>query len=130
MSFRQAKSSVHVYLEISIQVTQQRRRTMENKDRYVTPLDILGIQRALQERCLLLEGGFSMARDRTLPDTVASLESFEDLVRRDKEREKDGLPRRIRWSKTLVAPGKVITIPYVEEEKLVHGRFEKNVSAY
>ena len=107
---------------------------MENKDRYVTPLDILGIQRALQERCLLLEGGFSMARDRTLPDTVASLESFEDLVRRDKEREKDGLPRRIRWSKTLVAPGKVITIPYVEEEKLVHGRFEpeniKKVSAY
>lgn len=52
------------------------------------------------------------------------MESMEDLIRRDKEREQDGFPRKIQWRKVLVAPGKVLTLPYVVEEKLIHSAFE------
>lgn len=54
----------------------------------------------------------------------AAIESIEDLVNRDKQREQDGFPKRMRWRRVLVAPGKVLTIPYVVEEKLVHAGFE------
>ena len=101
---------------------------MEDRDLYVTPLDIIGMQQALQECCPVSDGGLGVTQEPVLPGAIASLESFEDLVRRDAERKKDGFPRRIRWKSVLVGPGKVITIPNVEEEQLVHSTFEpKNI---
>ncbi len=97
---------------------------MESNDRYVTKLDTLGMQRAVQARCRQLRDRFGIVPNRIRLGKAASLESFEDLVKRDKEREEDGFPRRIRWKRILAGAGKVITVPYVEEGQLVHGRFE------
>lgn len=55
---------------------------------------------------------------------LASLESFEDLLKRDEQREKDGFSKKIKIGRILAGPGKVIVVPYVEEEKLIHGEFE------
>lgn len=52
------------------------------------------------------------------------MESFEDLLRRDEQREKDGFQKKIKIRKILAAPGKVVVVPHVVEEKLVHGEFE------
>lgn len=51
-------------------------------------------------------------------------ESLEELLKRDKQRLEDGFPRKIQFRKILVGSKKVITVPYVEEEKLIHGDFE------
>jgi uncharacterized sporulation protein YeaH/YhbH (DUF444 family) len=53
-----------------------------------------------------------------------SLHSLDELLRRDKLREKDGFPRKIRVGK-LIRPGKggadkVVVVPTTVEEKLVH----------
>jgi len=101
---------------------------MEERDRYVTELDKIGMQRALEKHVERLEDKFWVLCDRALPGKISSLESVDDLIKREREREKDGFPRRIRWRKVLVGSGKVVTVPYVEEGKLVHGRFEpKNI---
>lgn len=55
---------------------------------------------------------------------ITALESIEDLIQRDKNREKDGFQRKIRWRRVLQDQNKVLRVPYVIEEKLVHGRFE------
>lgn len=55
---------------------------------------------------------------------VSSLESFEDLLKIDEQREKDGFPKKIKIRRILAGPGKIIMVPYVEEEKLIHGEFE------
>lgn len=55
---------------------------------------------------------------------VVSLKSFEDLLKKDEVREKDGFPKKIKIRKILAGPGKIIMVPYVEEEKLIHGEFE------
>ncbi|OQY12831.1 MAG: hypothetical protein B6I31_02435 [Desulfobacteraceae bacterium 4572_19] len=52
------------------------------------------------------------------------LQSLDDLLDRDKQREKDGFPRKIRMGR-LVKPGKdgkdkVVVVPSTVEEKLVH----------
>lgn len=54
-----------------------------------------------------------------------ALESFEELLERDRQREKDGFERKIKIQKVILGPSnKVIITPYVEEEKLIHGDFE------
>lgn len=53
-----------------------------------------------------------------------SLESLEDLLKRDEQREKDGFPKKIKIGRILAASGKVILVPTVVEEKLLHGDFE------
>lgn len=58
---------------------------------------------------------------------MASLESFEELLGRDEQREKDGFSKKIKIGKILAGPGKVIAVPYVEEEKLIHGEFEPKI---
>ncbi|MDP3710243.1 MAG: DUF444 family protein [bacterium] len=93
------------------------------EEKYLTELDVIGIYHATQEALEKLEGGFGALRNRVIPGKM-SLESFEDIVRKDKEREKDGFPRKIRFRRVLAGPGKVITVPYVDEEHLVHGQFE------
>jgi len=51
-------------------------------------------------------------------------ESFEELLKRDAQREKDGFKKKIRIRRILSGSDKVIAIPFVVEEKLIHGNFE------
>lgn len=51
-------------------------------------------------------------------------ESFEELLKRDEQREKDGFSKKIKIRRILVDKGKIIVVPYVEEEKFIHGDFE------
>jgi uncharacterized protein len=53
-------------------------------------------------------------------------ESFDDLLRRDEQREKDGFEKKIKIRRILAGKGKVIVVPHVVEEKLIHGEFEPN----
>ncbi len=55
---------------------------------------------------------------------TTSLKSLDELLERDKQREKDGFPRKIRVGR-LVKPGKgiksnVVIVPTTVEEKLIH----------
>ncbi|MBU1091694.1 MAG: hypothetical protein KJ674_05785 [Nanoarchaeota archaeon] len=52
------------------------------------------------------------------------MESFDELLKRDEQREKDGFSKKIKIRRILTGPGKVIAVPFVEEEKLLHGEFE------
>ena len=87
----------------------------------ITELDRLGIQLAARER---VERRFGIRREQIIPGRITSLEPLEDLLRRDQQREKDGFPKKIRFRRILGASGKVIVVPNVEEEKLVHGEFQ------
>lgn len=51
-------------------------------------------------------------------------EAFEDLLRRDEQREEDGFKKKIKIRRILAGRGKIIVVPYVEEEKIIHGDFE------
>lgn len=90
---------------------------MEDKNRHMTELDILGTKRATQAR-LRISIPFRS------PGLISSLESLDDLLKRDKRREEDGFPKKIKFRSILVGPGKIISVPYIEEEKLIHGEFE------
>lgn len=93
--------------------------------KFVTELDKLGMELARKKR---FEKKIGVWRGQTLPAKTASLESVDDLLKKDKQREKDGFPRKIRFRRMLASPDKVIVVPYVVEEQLVHGEFEpKNV---
>lgn len=57
---------------------------------------------------------------------LTSLSSLDELLERDKQREKDGFPRKIRVGR-LVKPGRggkdrVVVVPTTVEEKLIHDR--------
>ncbi|MBI2625042.1 MAG: DUF444 family protein [Candidatus Nealsonbacteria bacterium] len=49
---------------------------------------------------------------------------MDELLKRDQQREKDGFHKKIRFRRVMVGQGKIIMVPYVEEEKLIHGEFE------
>ncbi|MBI2042421.1 MAG: DUF444 family protein, partial [Candidatus Nealsonbacteria bacterium] len=50
--------------------------------------------------------------------------SIDDLLKRDEIRIQDGFPKKIKFRSVLAGPGKIISVPYVEQEKLMHGEFE------
>ena len=55
---------------------------------------------------------------------LTQMKSLDDLLERDRQREKDGFPRKIRVGR-LIKPGKagkskVVVVPSTEEEKFVH----------
>ena len=55
------------------------------------------------------------------------LRSIDELLERDKQREKDGFPRKIRVGR-LIKPGKggkdkVVVVPATVEEKFIHDKF-------
>ncbi|HLD54698.1 MAG TPA: DUF444 family protein [Candidatus Nanoarchaeia archaeon] len=55
---------------------------------------------------------------------VMQIQTMEDLLKRDEQREKDGFPKKIRMDK-IAKPGKngkVVIIPNVFEEKFYHGQ--------
>ncbi|MDP3731361.1 MAG: DUF444 family protein [bacterium] len=51
-------------------------------------------------------------------------ETFDELLKRDEQRVADGFKKKIKLKRVLVGHDKVLTVPYVEEEKLLHGDFE------
>lgn len=51
-------------------------------------------------------------------------ETFDEPLKRDEQRISDGFKKKIKLRRILVGRGKVVTVPYVEEEKLLHGNFE------
>ncbi|MGC9194097.1 MAG: DUF444 family protein [Syntrophobacteraceae bacterium] len=60
----------------------------------------------------------------SMPSYVQSLSAIDELLERDKQREKDGFPRKIRVGR-LVKPGrggkdKIILVPTTVEEKFIH----------
>lgn len=89
--------------------------------RGMTELDILGIQLAIQEEFKRKNGIYIPSY---VPSLVSSLESLDNLLERDKNRGKDGFPKKIKFRSVLAGPGKIISVPFVEEEKLIHGEFE------
>lgn len=94
-------------------------------DTYVTDLDKQGMELALKFK---VERQFGIWHEQTISGKASSLESLQDLFKKDKERQQDGFPSKIKFRKVLAAPNKVVSVPYVEEEKLVHGEFEpKNI---
>lgn len=94
---------------------------MEDKNKYMTESDILGMKLAAKERLKLQPSSIWPSPAHS---PILSLESFENLLKIDEQREKDGFPKKIKIRKILTSPGKIIVVPYVEEEQLIHGEFE------
>jgi len=90
-----------------------------DKEKFMTESDIIGMKRFIEDEFAKRNGIYIPAHR-----PLASLESFEDLLKRDEQREKDGFSKKIKIGRILAGPGKVIAVPYVEEEKLIHGEFE------
>ncbi len=62
--------------------------------------------------------------ENTAGSYTVQIRSLDELLERDKQREKDGFPRKIRVGK-LIKPGrggkdKIVVVPTTEEEKFVH----------
>jgi len=92
---------------------------------YMTELDKSGMRLALKKK---VKKQFVIFGEQTIAGKTTSLESLQDLIKRDKERKEDGFPSKIKFRKVLAAPDKVINVPYVDEEHLIHGQFEpKNI---
>ena len=85
---------------------------MENKR--MTALDILGTKESRKKK----------RQNIPADNPLASIESLEELLKRDEQREKDGFAKKIKIGKMMARPGKVIMVPYITEEKLYHGDFE------
>src|SRR3989344_9077045 len=51
-------------------------------------------------------------------------ESFDDLLKRDEQREEDGFAKKIKIRRVLACRDKIVVVPFVEEEKLIHGEFD------
>jgi uncharacterized protein len=67
---------------------------------------------------------FQVFYQRDLPSPQLSLRTLEELIERDKQREKDGFPRRIRLGKYVKSvqgkKGKVVIVPTTTEAKFYH----------
>ncbi|PIR70531.1 MAG: hypothetical protein COU46_00960 [Candidatus Niyogibacteria bacterium CG10_big_fil_rev_8_21_14_0_10_42_19] len=93
--------------------------------KYLTFLDRVGNKLALKSAVFKK---FSYWQKQILAGLSVSLESMQDLLNRNKERKNDGFAPKIKFRKILTANNKVISVPYVDEEKLVHSQFEpKNI---
>lgn len=86
----------------------------------LTEADLFGLKLAVQESLDNLLFGPPKIRKARI---FTRLEPMEDLLKRDEQRVKDGFPKKIRTRSTIVG-NKVISVPFVEEEKLIHGEFE------
>ena len=95
---------------------------MKKKLDKFTPADIQGTKLRFFDEIQKKSGLYLPKQPKFSP--VVCLESLEELLEKDKQREKDGFPKKIKFRRVMVGPGKIITVPYVEEEKLIHGEFE------
>lgn len=93
---------------------------------FLTERDMLGSRLAAQaEICLAAQGRWPKEQSPIASlGTPAKLESLDELLKKDEQREKDGFQKKIKIRQILAGPGKVVMVPYVEEEKLIHGEFE------
>ncbi|MBI2462709.1 MAG: DUF444 family protein [Candidatus Spechtbacteria bacterium] len=92
------------------------------KNDFMTESDIDGMKRSAILRYMHKLGLYASST----PSPVMSLVSLDDLLQIDAQREKDGFPKKIKIRRTLAGPGRIIMVPYVEEEQLIHGDFEPN----
>lgn len=94
------------------------------QDNFMTEADILGMQlRAKEMAEKIVFPGRRIRRSRVF----SAMETIDEILQRDQQREQDGFPKKIKTRRIIVG-NKVISIPYVEEEKLIHGDFEpKNI---
>jgi len=94
---------------------------MDDKNQlFFTEEDIRGIERLAAEE-LFLFPFVSLFPLSDLSSKVAGMETFEELLERDKMREKDGFPKKIKIRQVAArSSGKISLVPVVEEEKLVH----------
>src|SRR3989344_3192646 len=90
-------------------------------DKYVTELDKIGMRLAAKEE---LEKRLGLRPSRRAGRISSAMEPLEDLISRDEDRVKDGFSKKIKWRRVLVGPNKVLTVPFVEEERLLHGDSE------
>ncbi len=90
---------------------------MENK--FMTELDLVGTVAAAKRKLFQ-----KLRQSCPTGSSTTMLESFEDLLKKDAQREKDGFQKKIKIKNILTGSDKAIMVPYVEEEKLVHGEFE------
>ena len=122
-----------------------RKKYRELKEMGLTPrqelnirreLDLFGVQYAERHAAPLANHGFSgslsdpadsetWARSAALNmGAFVSARSLDDLMARDKQREEDGFPRKIRLGKVIKPGGKeddrVIVVPTTVEEKFLH----------
>src|SRR3989338_10729162 len=100
---------------------------MRDRNEYMTELDKLGMRMAAKEK---LEIQFGLRQlTRWVGAHTTALETLDDLVERDAQRERDGFCRKIKFRRILVGPGRVISVPFVEEEQLSHdAREPKNIA--
>ena len=54
-----------------------------------------------------------------------SIATLEELLERDKQREKDGFPKKIKIERIPAGKGKFVIIPFTEESKLFHDNFNR-----
>ncbi len=90
---------------------------------FATKSDILGLE---TKAVMKMEEKFQKfyKENVCVPLHIMSLKSFEELLRIDEQREKDGFEKKIKIRKVLAGQGSIILVPSVEEEKLLHGEFE------
>ena len=97
---------------------------MRDKDKYMTELDILGTKLALLDKLKTVKINTFPGIHPYNPKPISAFESLEGLLKRDETRKNDGFPKKIKFRTILAGPGRIISVPYVEEEKLIHGEFE------
>lgn len=108
--------------------------TPEQEQRIQTELDFAGSHelppRPLPQPRLDLYGWSDLAQLQGMGEARSHyslhVRSLDDLLERDRQREKDGFPRKIRIGR-MVRPGrggkdKVVVVPTTVEEKLIHDR--------
>lgn len=93
---------------------------MHNEER-ITELDKVGMRKAMREEFEIRLGLKPKHKGMSI---ATALESLDDLMEREEQRVKDGFHKKIKFRRILVGQGKVIVIPYVEEDQFRHGDFE------
>ena len=76
-------------------------------DKFLTDLDKLGMELASKKN---LEKQTGILIEPKLYSKTAFLESMQDLLKRDKRRQEDGFPSKIKFRKVLTSNNKVISV--------------------
>jgi len=92
------------------------------------PTDNKALERDLPEHDLLERRDPSAMQSVSAPDRgyTAGIHTVDELLERDRQREEDGFPRKIRVGR-MIKPGKgdkdkVVIVPTTVEEKFIHDR--------
>lgn len=94
----------------------------------MTQTDIIGMRRLMRDKSLRKEVRINCFSKQNSSSPLARIEPMEELLQRDKQREEDGFSKKIKYRRVPAGAGKIITIPFVEEEQLIHGDFEPDLN--